>query len=177
MSIFNKKRTLDEILKDIDALSPEDKEKVHAKMQDLYKAEDEREIDKIEEDKTDSPEVADEKGEEVKDESEVIGKDVDTIEDTVEEDAGKGVEGEEAPAPDAEPEKKDRYAEVIQGITDRLGALEGVIAELQELKNKMDEYVKKQEDAFGYKSDARADGDKSMDDMSAAELKHKILYE
>lgn len=183
MAIFSKKRTLDDILKDIDALSPEEKAEIGKKMQDLYKAEDEREIDKIEETKADSAEVADEKAEEVKDESEVIGKDVDEVEKEVKADETPAEEAktedvEKEPVEgEADPEKADKTAEVLKGITDRLGALEGVISELTELKEKMDEYVKKQEESFGYKSDFGSDGNKSMDDMSAEELKHKLLYQ
>lgn len=179
MAIFGKKRTLDEILKDIDALSPEEKAKVHEKMQDLYKAEDEREVDKIEEDKAEAAETADEKAEEVKDESEVIGDDVDTVEDTVK-NAENDTEGEEKPEvepPVADTKEADATAELLKGITDRLGALEGVVAELNELKDKMNEYVGKQKEAFGYKSDAGTGSDKSIHDMSASELKHKILYD
>ena len=46
MALFGKKLSLDEILKGIDELPAEDKEKVRTKMQDLDKAEDEREIAK-----------------------------------------------------------------------------------------------------------------------------------
>lgn len=88
MAIFGKpkKLSLDEILKGIDGLSAEDKEKVHAKMQDLYKAEDEREIDKIEEDKADDSDTQNKKAEEVSEESEEIGKDVEEVENEVTED-------------------------------------------------------------------------------------------
>ena len=78
--------TLEEILKAIDSLPEEDKAKVKAKVQDLDKAEDEREIDKIEEEKSDVPEVKDEKAEDVKEESEEIGKDVDELKEEVSED-------------------------------------------------------------------------------------------
>ena len=87
-----KMANLDEILKGIDKLSPEEQAKVKAKMEDLYKAEDEREIDKIEEDKAEDTEVKDEKSEEVKDESEEIGKDVDEVEDDFKEDGDKATE-------------------------------------------------------------------------------------
>ncbi|MBQ5929526.1 MAG: hypothetical protein IIX02_01925, partial [Clostridia bacterium] len=77
MAIFSKKKlTLDEILKGVEDLTAEEQEKVKAKMEDLYKAEGEREIDKIEEEKADSEDEKDEKAEEVSDESEEIGKDV-----------------------------------------------------------------------------------------------------
>lgn len=77
--------TLEEILKAIDSLPEEDKAKVKAKIQDLDKAEDEREIDKIEEEKSDVPEVEEDKAEDVKDESKEIGKDVDALKEEVSE--------------------------------------------------------------------------------------------
>lgn len=88
MALFKneKKLTLDEILKGVKDLPEEDRAKVKAKMEDLYKAEDEREIDKIEEEKADEADVENEKKEEKNDESEEIGKDVDEVEDEIEED-------------------------------------------------------------------------------------------
>lgn len=78
--------TLDEILKGIDELPEEDRAKVKDKMDDLYKAEDEREIDKIEEERAEDPETKDEKEEEKDEESEEIAKDVDEVEETAEDD-------------------------------------------------------------------------------------------
>jgi hypothetical protein len=57
-----------------------EKEPVEEKVEDVDKAEDEREIDKIEEEKAESPEKADEKAEEVDEESKEIGEDVDELE-------------------------------------------------------------------------------------------------
>lgn len=56
-------------------------DKAEAVEQDIEKAEDEREIDKIEEEKADSDEKKDEKAEEVNEESEEIGKKVDEEKD------------------------------------------------------------------------------------------------
>ena len=102
MSIFKKKLTLDDILKGIDNLSEEEKAKVHAKMQDLYKAEDEREIDKIEDEKADTDTDADEKAEEVDEESEEIGKDVDEVEEEVKDDEAEETTEEAEPEIEAE---------------------------------------------------------------------------
>ena len=103
--------TLEEILKAIDTLPEEDKAKVKAKVQDLDKAEDEREIDKIEEDKAETPEVADEKKEEVKEESDEIGKTVDELKEevTVDTDKEEEEEGEET-APTEETETSEELA-------------------------------------------------------------------
>lgn len=54
-------------------------QKIRDKEEDIDKAEDEREIDKIERNKADSTEKKDEKNEEVKEESEEIGKEVDDL--------------------------------------------------------------------------------------------------
>lgn len=67
-------------VKDIDTKEAETE--VEEKVEDIDKAEDEREIDKIEEEKAESPEIADEKAEEVNEESHEIGKDVDDLEDS-----------------------------------------------------------------------------------------------
>lgn len=54
-------------------------EKIKDKTEDIDKAEDEREIDKIERDKAEPPEKRDEKAEEVREETHEIGKEVDEL--------------------------------------------------------------------------------------------------
>ena len=126
--MFGKKRTLDEILKDIANLSDEDKAKIKDKMDDLYKAEDEREVDKIEEDKAENPETKSEKKEEVEEESEEIGKDVDETEDEVEEDEEEESEPteetdeeEDTDEPDEENSEADEKPQ--EDNTDKLGEI------------------------------------------------------
>lgn len=126
--MFGKKRTLDEILKDIANLSDEDKAKIKDKMDDLYKAEDEREVDKIEEDKAENPETKSEKKEEVEEESEEIGKDVDETEDEAEEDeeaesepTEETDEEEDTDEPDEENSEVDE--EPQEDNTDKLGEI------------------------------------------------------
>ena len=126
--MFGKKRTLDEILKDIANLSDEDKAKIKDKMEDLYKAEDEREVDKIEEDKAENPETKSEKKEEVKEESEEIGKDVDETEDEVEEDEKEESEPTEEPDEEEAAEEADEETEEVEekpqeDNTDKLGEI------------------------------------------------------
>lgn len=60
---------------------PVEAEQVEDKVEDIEKAEDEREIDKIEEEKAENSEKEDEKHEEVNEESKEIGKDVDNLKD------------------------------------------------------------------------------------------------
>ena len=92
MGLFTKKYTPDQILELINDLPEEERSELKDKFNDLYKAEDEREIDKIEEEKTDYPETSDEKAEEVTEESGEIGKEVDEIENVGTEDAEKADE-------------------------------------------------------------------------------------
>ena len=126
--MFGKKRTLDEILKDIANLSDEDKAKIKDKMDDLYKAEDEREVDKIEEDKAENPETKSEKKEEVEEESEEIGKDVDETEDEVEEDEEEESEPTEEPDEEEDTEETDEENSEVdkepqEDNTDKLGEI------------------------------------------------------
>ena len=170
MSLFNKKLSLDDILKGIDELSDEEKAKVKAKMEDVDKAEDEREIDKIEEDKGENAELKDEKADEVKEESEEIGKDVDEVKSEVAD--GEDVAQTEEKADEAvDKENSDKLEEykmaeeteelngveeenkedAMSGLADRVSELEAKIEELIALKDKMEEYTRKQADKFGYK--------------------------
>ena len=124
--MFGKKITLDDILKGIDNLSDEEKEKVRDKMADLYKAEDEREIDKVEREKAET----DEKGEEEDEESEEIGKDVDEVEDDFDEE-NEEPEKTETPAAPTETieEPKDDNAKMFAAIAERLDRIEAALGE------------------------------------------------
>lgn len=122
--MFGKKLSLDDILKAIDNLPDEDKDKVKAKMDDLYKAEDEREIDKIEEEK--EPEDKDEKTDEVEEESDEIGKDVDDLEEEEEEPEDKKEEvPDEQPTEKEEPATDEKYNELVARIEKLEAALHG----------------------------------------------------
>lgn len=181
MALFGKKMSLDEILKAIDTLTPDEQAKVKAKVEDLYKAEDEREIDKIEEVKGDN-----ELGkEEVNEESEKIAKDVDEIESEVKTDEVDdkvdnvdnvdkvdNVETEVATDETA----KDNTAEIIEALTNRLNELETRLNEFEELKTAMDDYNKKTAERFGYKG-SMPKQNKGLDEMSSSELKKDLLTE
>lgn len=148
MALFGKKSPAEDIIKKFEALSDEDKEAVKKslfgeKAEDLEKAEDEREIDKIEEDKAETPEKADEKKEEVKEESEEIGKDVDEAEaDEKTEDVPAETEVEdeskEEDKADIEEDVK-KHDEVMDGFNARLSALEEKIMSLFDTDKKDDD--------------------------------------
>lgn len=106
---------LDEMLK---SLSDEEKKELRAKLQDLDKAEDEREIDKIEEEKADSSEKADEKKEEKNEESEEIGKDVDEIEEKIEEE-----KAEEESHEERQEEKHEEHSDGLKRLEEKVDKL------------------------------------------------------
>lgn len=124
--MFGKKLSLDDILKAIDNLPDEDKDKVKAKMDDLYKAEDEREIDKIEKEK--EPEDKYEKAEEVADESEEIGKDVDDLE-------------EEAPEEETSEEKQPATDTKYDELAARIEKLEAAFKGFDRQPKKADDKI------------------------------------
>ena len=102
--MFGKKRTLDEILKDIANLSDEDKAKIKDKMEDLYKAEDEREVDKIEEDKAENTETESENEEAAAEEPD---EETEEVEEELQED------------------KTDKLGEILDRLSKIEAAIEG----------------------------------------------------
>lgn len=162
MALFEKKPkklTLDEILSGIDNLSADEKEKVHAKMQDLYKAEDEREIDKIEEDKAGTETEADEKGEEVNEESEEIGKDVDDLEEEIAEDEGETVEEEKEPETEAEEIEEEAEEEADEAEEEEKGeAMDALVARFNALEEEHAELSKKYDALYSMLEDREKNG-------------------
>lgn len=122
MALFGKKkRTLDEILADIESLSPEEKAQLQEKMSAPEASEDELEAEKVEESVTDTPEVT----EEVTEESAEV-----SAEDTPDEAADVAdVSPDEPvaePAPEAPVEEKaeDTTNETFEAMAARLAAIE-----------------------------------------------------
>lgn len=117
-----------DLTKMLESLSEEEKKELKAKLDDLYKAEDEREIDKIEEEKADNSDEIDEKKEEVEEESEEVAKDVDEIEEKIEDDKD-----------DAKSEEGDA----------RLDKLEASVAKILELLDKKAPVEEKAKEIYG----------------------------
>ena len=158
MALFGtKKSPVEKLWEDFGKLSEEDKAGFRAKLEDIDKAEDEREVDKIEEDKSESPEVEDEKKEEVGEESEEIGKDVNEAEDEAKvdveeepaEEPKEEVEepiGEEPVEEPAEPmeemaqevAEKEQGHDLLAGLEARLKALEDKFMSLSEKEEPKD---------------------------------------
>ena len=178
MALFGKKKlSLDEILELVKNLSPEEQAQIKAKMEDLDKAEDEREIDKIEKEKSSSNELKDEKGEEVDEESEEIGKDVDEVEEEIEDDEKPEVEETEEDQEEELGEVEEENEEkILSTLTNRVNELENQVKELLEIKAKMEEFTNKQMSKFGYKGSV-PNSRKDYRDMSSAELSNELRTE
>ena len=167
MGLFNKKLSLEEILKAIAGLSEEEKAQVKAKMEEP--AEEETEVaQEVESDTTEVEseepvEQAEEPTEEVQEEATE-----EVAEESVEETAETTPETEELNSVE-----EDNKEEVLSGLADRIQALEERLAELDELKALMEDFTKKQADSFGYKG-AIPGAKKDIHEMSASELRQKI---
>lgn len=141
------------------ALSDEDKAKFKAELQDIDKAEDEREIDKIEEEKADNVDIADTKAEEVNEESEQIGKDIDKAEDMAEDDLDNDIDtdseqdngfdeqvsAEETvkPTPNVENEAEELQEAPAVDYSAMQDTLNGLDAKYKALEQKFDDLLSK----------------------------------
>ena len=170
MALFGKSPY--EKLKDLYAsLKDEDKEKFKAELMDVDKAEDEREVDKIEEEKADNDEVKDEKKEEVNEESEEIGEKVDEAEELGEKDEAEeetdGETEEEKPEEETEAEEElaeeteEKHEDIMEGFEARLKALEEKMLSLAEEKPTEDVGVS----GFGKTIKEDIDDDTRQDDI------------
>jgi hypothetical protein len=179
MSLFKRKITLEEILEGIAALSPEEKSKVQEKLTGEDPAEETApeaapseasEPDQIDEastiEETPAPEEAPtEAAEESSESASTEAAEPEITESTDSESTGVSEENKQ---------ENENYAVMIKELTDRVNAFEAQLSALNELKAQMDEYVSKQRESFGYKSNVQAESD-DIDNMSADELKSKIL--
>ena len=142
-------------------------EEVQDKVEDIEKAEDEREIDKIEEEKADTTEKADEKAEEKNEESEEIGKEVDELKDdkTYDELVDAKIENELL---------RNGVREDKIGVAKKLAKLEvKSLEDLDKVKDVLDEYP---EWVRGYETkNFGAPVDEKGDDLTAEERRLKEM--
>ena len=175
MALFDKRSPAEKLLDAYNKLSEEDKKEFHShlqeKVEDVKKAEDEREIDKVEEEKADTKEVKDEKAEEVAEESEEIGKDV------------KEGETEETAEEEKEPEKEDegeieKAEEDVEEAKDN--KIDALVEEFNIYKEKVDKLFAKldeleePEQSAGLGKQRSVEEAESDEDLSAYEyaMKH-----
>lgn len=172
MALFGKKVSpFDKLLEDYNKLPDEDKAKFKASIEDVEKAEDEREIDKIEEEKADTAEKADEKSEEVNEESEQIGEDIDKAE-------GKAEEEEKAPEEETKEEEVDEDAEeeVREDVDEATDAkMDAFFEEWEIYKGKVDKLYERLEETdkpaeeVGLGKQHRVEAGEDDEDLSAYE--------
>lgn len=150
MALFDKKSSAEKVIELFDKLSDEDKEVVKShfgeKATDLEKAEDEREIDKIEEEKAENPEIKDDKAEDVKEESKEIGKDVDEAEEEQE-------------------DVEERHDDVFSGLDARLKALEDRFDKLMSEEMKEPEHAEMGMSGYGNNEIDGMEKDNRTDDV------------
>ena len=175
MALFNKRSPAEKLLDAYNKLSEEDKKEFHShlqeKVEDVKKAEDEREIDKVEEEKADTKEVKDEKAEEVAEESEEIGKDV------------KEGETEETAEEEKEPEAEEDEGEIKKAEEDveeaRDNKIDALVEEFNIYKEKVDKLFAKldeleePEQSAGLGKQRSVEEAESDEDLSAYEYAMK----
>jgi len=175
MALFDKRSPAEKLLDAYNKLSEEDKKEFHShlqeKVEDVKKAEDEREIDKVEEEKADTKEVKDEKAEEVAEESEEIGKDV------------KEGETEETAEEEKEPEAEEDEGEIEKAEEDvekaKDNKIDALVEEFNIYKEKVDKLFAKldeleePEQSAGLGKQRSVEEAESDEDLSAYEYAMK----
>jgi len=181
MALFDKRSPAEKLLDAYNKLSEEDKKEFHShleeKVEDVEKAEDEREIDKVEEEKADNEEVKEEKAEEVAEESEEVGKDVEEAE------SEEKTEEEDKPEEDTEKveEEKGEVEKAEEDVAEAEGnRLEALLGEFNIYKEKVDklfaklEEIEEPEKEVGLGKQKSVEEAESDEDLSAYEyaMKH-----
>lgn len=175
MALFDKRSPAEKLLDAYNKLSEEDKKEFHShlqeKVEDVKKAEDEREIDKVEEEKADTKEVKDKKAEEVAEESEEIGKDV------------KEGETEETAEEEKEPEAEEDEGEIEKAEEDvekaKDNKIDALVEEFNIYKEKVDKLFAKldeleePEQSAGLGKQRSVEEAESDEDLSAYEYAMK----
>lgn len=165
MALFKKKLSLEEILEGINALNEEEKAELEAKMKGGEEVEEVKteEVDN----EVEATEVAEKNGEETTEE-EMVAEEPAT--ETVEEVSA------EAQSEELNAVEKENKEDVNVQLAERVSALEQELAELKELKEKMQEFTKKQAEKFGYEG-ALPSAKKDYGEMSASELSKELKSE
>lgn len=173
------KKTAEDVLKLFSQLPDEEKAKVLDGLkqpdtkdeEQVANAEDHIE-EKGEEDGTKDQTAQDVEDESVGEQEKLDGnEDSQTAEERIEESEGTQAYDE---AKEDERTEENR-SEVLEGLASRVSAIEEALKELTELKEQMKDYAAKNAERFGYKGTPFG-AKKSMEDMSADELKNEILH-
>lgn len=184
MALFGKKLTpLEEIRKIYEKLSDDEKEAFKKSLTPEETTEETKTEEEVKEE-TKPGEEATEEVEQAATEESSETENAETTEATDEESSEVETteeQKEEVPAPTEETtevteeisdEQADNRDEVIQGLTDRVNALEEALKGFDELKQTMEEYNAKNAEKFGYRGKSDTEK-KSFQDMSTDELKER----
>ncbi len=173
------KKTAEDVLKLFSQLPDEEKAKVldGLKKPDTKDEEQVAEAEEHIEERGEEDGTKDQTAQDVEDES--VGEqekldgneDSQTAEERIEESEGTQAYDE---AKEDERTEENR-SEILEQLTTRVSAMEEALKELNELKEQMKDYAAKNAERFGYKGTPFG-AKKSMDDMSADELKNEILH-
>ena len=178
--MLGKKNTVEGLIKLFESLSDEEKKKfLDSVSKDADTEAEEKEEAAVEaETETEAPETPaedteeapkEEAEEEVKEEGDgAAAEETETTEDTPAEDVP------ETAQETVDEQTADNTAEVIEGLTSRVSALEESLKEFSGLKELMEKFTKAQADKFGY-SGTVLEGKTDFKEMSADEMKSKIL--
>lgn len=173
------KKTAEDVLKLFSQLPDEEKAKV---LDGLKKpdTEDEEQVAEAEEhieERGEEDGTKDQTAQDVEDESVGEQEKLDGNEDSqTAEERNEESEGTQAYDEAKEDERtEENRSEILEQLTTRVSAMEEALKELNELKEQMKDYAAKNAERFGYKGTPFG-AKKSMDDMSADELKNEILH-
>lgn len=177
------KKTAEDVLKLFSQLPDEEKAKV---LDGLKKpdTEDEEQVAEAEEhieERGEEDGTKDQTAQDVEDES--VGEqekldgneDSQTAKDRIDESEGTQAYDEAKEDAKEDERTEENRSEVLEGLTSRVSAIEEALKELNSLKEQMKDYAAKNAERFGYKGTPFG-AKKSMDDMSADELKNEILH-
>nr|DAD76300.1 MAG TPA: hypothetical protein [Siphoviridae sp. cttDR14] len=177
MALFGKKLSaIEELKRAYEKLSDEEKEAFKKSLTPEETTEETKTEEEVKEE-TKPGEEATEEVEQAATEENSETKNAETTEATDEESSEVETteeQKEEVPAPtevteEISDEQADNRDEVIQGLTDRVNALEEALKGFEELKALMEEYNAKNAERFGYKGKSDTEK-KSFQDMTTEEL-------
>lgn len=177
------KKTAEDVLKLFSQLPDEEKAKVldglkqpDTKDEEQVAEAEEHIKEKGEEDGTKDQTAQDVEDESVGEQEKLDGNEnSQTAEERIEESEGTQAYDEAKEEAKEDERTEENRSEVLEGLTSRVSALEEALKELNALKEQMKDYAAKNAERFGYKGTPFG-AKKSMDDMSADELKNEILH-
>ena len=172
MGLFKKKLSLEEIIEGIKGLSEEEQAKLKEEMtapteETVEETKEEVAVEEVENDNV--AEEVEETTEEVTEEPTEAVAETEAVEETTE-------QTEEVATETPNEVETDNTGEIIEQLTNRLAEVEAQLSELNALKEKMEEFTKKQAEQFGYEGKIPG-AKKDYKDMSASELSNELKSE